>query len=260
MQVTPFFVWSITLSLTLISSLFFPQYRMPLFIVCILHLLLFIRGIVNIRSQFFCACFCRASKTSNKTALTFDDGPEPNLTIDILNILKKHSMKATFFVIGAKASRFPEIVKQCFDAGHTIACHDLTHTNFSNFRMSRALNRDISKAQHIINDIIGKKPILYRPPVGLMNPHVPGALKKLGMHCVGWSKKASDGGNRRIQGIIRIKTLSGAGEVILLHDSLPNPDYKESVLKQIDELCLSIKQLKLEAILVQDMFHIRAYE
>jgi len=260
MHVTPFFVWLITLPLTCAASLIFPLFRAPLFLVLAIHFLLFIRGIFNIRAQFFCACYCRGRKNSGQLALTFDDGPDPGLTPDILNLLNRHAMKATFFVIADKAKRHPEIVRQCFDAGHTIACHDLNHSNFSNFRMGAALIRDLSKAQNIINAIIGKKPLLYRPPVGLMNPHVPGALKKLGMQCIGWSKKASDRGNRRMRGINRIKTLAGAGEVILLHDAMPNPDYKEAVLKQIDDLCLSIKQNEIKTVTIQEMFHIQAYE
>ena len=85
------------------------------------------------------------------------------------------------------------------------------------------------KAQTIKN-IIGKKPLLYRPPVGLMNPHVPGVLKKFNMRCIGWSKSAGEAGNRRLAKINKISTLAGAGEVILLHDTLPNPEYKQASL------------------------------
>ena len=134
------------------------------------------------------------------------------------------------------------------------------HSVFSNFRTTAPLLRDISKAQQIIERIIGKKPLLYRPPAGLMNPHLPKALNKLNMQCIGWSKSAGDAGNRRLSKIYRINTLAGRSEVILLHDVLPNPKYKQEILNQLKKLCSSITDQNLKAIGVDEMFDIQAYE
>jgi len=78
--------------------------------------------------------------------------------------------------------------------------------------MSKALLRDISESRRVIEAIIHKKPLLYRPPVGLMNPHVPGVLKQLRMHCIGWNKSIRDAGNRRQKTIYTIPQISATGQ------------------------------------------------
>ena len=260
MRITPFITWLSSIIFLFIVSIFLPFYRMLLYLLIAAHFPIFAIGIKNMRMQFFGKVYFHISKRSNKIAITFDDGPDPNLTHDIINVLKKHNIKATFFIIANQAEQHADIVKKCFDEGHTIACHDLKHSVFSNFRTTAPLLRDISKAQHVIERIIGRKPLLYRPPVGLMNPHVLKALHKLNMQCIGWSKSAGDAGNRRISKIYRINTLSGQGEVILLHDTLPNPKYKQEILNQLEKLCCSIKDQNLEAVSINEMFNIQAYE
>ena len=260
MRLTPFITWLSSLILFFIISIFSPFYRKPLYVLIAAHFPVLAIGIKNIRMQFFGRVHWRRSNKSENVALTFDDGPDPNLTPDILNTLKKHNTKATFFVIGNQAEQHPDIVKQCFDEGHTIACHDLKHSIFSNFRTTAPLLRDISKAQHAIERIIGRKPLLYRPPAGLMNPHVLKALNKLNMQCIGWSKSAKDAGNRRLSKIRQINTLAGPGEVLLLHDTLPNTRYKKDILNQLEKLCSSIKDQNLVAVSINEMFNIQAYE
>ena len=259
MRITPFFIWLISILFFFIASIFIQTYRYYLYVIIATHLPILAWGIKNIRTQFFGKVLFHNPNKPDHIALTFDDGPDPSLTPDILNTLKKHNMKATFFVISNRAKQYPGIVKQCLNEGHTIACHDLSHSVFSNFRTAKPLLRDLNKSRDIIQNIIGKKPLLYRPPVGLMNPHVPGVLKKLNMSCIGWSKSAGDAGNRRSSKISKINTLAGEGEVILLHDTLPNPGYKQEVLSQLDKLCISIKSKKFEPVGVEEMFDIQAY-
>ena len=80
------------------------------------------------------------------------------------------------------------------------------------------------------------------------------------MYCIGWSKSAGDAGNKRLTKINKISTLADAGEVILLHDTLPNPEYKQEILSQLDTLCSSITSQKLSAVSVAEMFDIQAYK
>jgi len=257
---TPFFIWKRFLLAIILLFLFFPLYRFHLALLFTGHLGIFIFGVKNIQLQFFGKVYHKAQVQSHKIAITFDDGPDPDLTDDILKILKKHSITATFFVIGIKAKKHPSIVKKCYEAGHIIACHDLNHSVFSNFRITKFLLSDIVESQKIIENIIGKKPLLYRPPVGLMNPHTLKALTYLNMKCIGWSRSVVDAGNRRLKKILQIHDLAKNGEVILLHDALPNSDYKKYILGQLNELCVSIQQKKLEPVTVDTMFSLQAYE
>ncbi len=93
-----------------------------------------------------------------------------------------------------------------------------------------------------------------------MNPHTLTALKRLGMHCVGWSKSAKDAGNRRLNTIRRIGALAAPGEVILCHDCLPKPEYKQEILDQVEKLCINIKERNLGSARVEEMFEVEAYE
>ncbi len=260
MRVTPFFIWLISFALTCCAAVFLPAYRVLLYFLVIAHIPIFASGIIYIRLQFFGKVLYRGVPGSNTIALTFDDGPDPTLTPDILAILQKHAFKATFFVVGINVEKYPAIVKQCFDAGHTIGCHDLSHSIFSNFRITAPLIRDISNAQQKTHSATGHTPLLYRPPVGLMNMHTLKALDKLNMHCIGWSKSVRDFGNRRIKKINHIHSLAGNGEVIILHDILPEPSYKQVILDQINQLCTTIKKRKLKTVTIDEMFHIRPYK
>jgi peptidoglycan/xylan/chitin deacetylase (PgdA/CDA1 family) len=260
MHITPFILWLCSCGLFIIAATLFPRYRLFLLSICAAHIPVFILGIKYIRMQFFGRLFCKPSVKKDTIALTFDDGPDQALTPDILGILKKHSIRATFFVVGYRAEKHPEIVRRCFDEGHTVACHDLTHSMTSNFRTTGPLVSDISKAVTIVKHILGKKPLLYRPPVGLMNPHTLNALKKLGMQCVGWSKSVKDAGNRRLNRVKHIHTLAQPDEVILLHDILPKPEFKDEILNKIEKLCMRIKERNLKAVGVDEMFGIKAYE
>jgi len=259
MPITPFHVWIITYALSCAFFFTTPWLRGPVIGIALLHLVVFLWGIVNIRSQFFGKVFYCTATESKKTALTFDDGPDPNLTVDILDLLKRYEAKATFFVIGKRAEQYPDLVKQTFDAGHCIACHDLTHAYGANFRMTKALMRDIAAAQLITQRIIGVRPLLYRPPVGLMNPHVPLALMRLRMTCIGWNRRVGDAGNRRRKTLYDIPKLAKPGSVVLLHDCLPKPENKTVFLEQLELLLKALRKRGLKPVGVDELLDIRAY-
>jgi peptidoglycan-N-acetylglucosamine deacetylase len=257
---TPFKAWICISALSCAAFFLFPEFRAVICVLTIALLAVFAWGIFNIRSNFFCRVYCSKSGEIEKLCLTFDDGPDPGLTNDVLDMLGRYGFTATFFVVGNKAVDHPEIVKKAFDLGHTIACHDLTHSNASNFRMSRSLLRDISESQRIIEAIIHKKPLLYRPPVGLINPHVPGVLKQLNMHCIGWNKSARDAGNRRQKRFSLMPQLAQPGSIILLHDCLPKPEFKKEFLKNLEILFQAIKEKDLRPVGVGELLNMSEYQ
>ena len=260
MSMTPFKAW-VSLSVFSCAAFFlFPEFRTAISVLVMVLLAVFIRGIVSIRSNFFCKAYCSKPRESEKLSLTFDDGPDPGLTSNVLELLSSYGFTATFFVVGNKAANHPEIVKKAFALGHTIACHDLSHSNFSNFRMSRALLRDISASLRIIEGVIHKKPLLYRPPVGLMNSHIPGVLRQLKMYCIGWNKSARDAGNRRRGKLSKLTQLAQPGCIILLHDCLPKPEFKKEFLENLENLFQVIKGKGLKAVGVGELLNIKAYE
>ncbi len=256
---SPFRLWLFSVVFVVTALLIVPSFLPVIIFIFALYASVFIWGVFDLRIQFFLKTYCSNKQEKSALCLTFDDGPDPNITGDILDLLKENGLKATFFIIGNKAKQFPDIVRRAYDEGHTIACHDLTHSPFSNFRFSSKMTREISQTQSILESIIGKKPRLYRPPAGLANPHLDTALSQLSMDCVGYSARAKDAGNRRIRAIRNIHSLAKPGSVVLLHDCLPVAEYKDEILKQLTLLFATMKQKNISAIELTDMFGIEAY-
>ncbi len=258
---TTFGFWLASLAGLCIAFLVLPEVRFIIALLTVPYALVFVWGIFDLRSNFFLRAFIRNKEEPRAVGLTFDDGPDENLTPDILDLLKRFNFHATFFVVATSGQAHPDILKRMIAEGHVVACHDLAHSLMSNFRFFGGLHRDIGAAQAALSGIIGAKPLLYRPPVGLSNPHLGRALARLSLSCVGWSRSARDGGNRRIGGIRRISAIAvRAGDVVLLHDALPKPEYKQEIVHRLDGLFERIKKAGLEPVGINELFDCSAYQ
>lgn len=159
---------------------------------------------------------------SKGVALTFDDGPDPNTTPAILAVLKKFDVTATFFVIGRKAELYPDLLRQMDAEGHTIANHSYSHSYGIGFFSTKRLSDDIARCNEVIAAILGKTPILFRPPFGVTNPRYAAALKKNGMISVGWSLRSLDTqAKNKYQVIEKVISNIKRRDIVLLHDHLP---------------------------------------
>lgn len=219
-----------------------------------------IAGIVDLRLQFFVPVLWRNPQALSELALTFDDGPDPNLTPAILDLLDRFNCKATFFVIARRVEQYPQLAVAIVRKGHTIACHDLDHRPTSNFRSTQRMLREIDRACTIIKATTGKRPALYRPPVGLSNPHLQPVLEKLQLTCIGWSGSVRDGGNRFIHRLSKMQHLAVAGTVVLLHDALPNPTHRQTFLAHLEELLVHMEKKHLTSVSVDTFFNVAGYE
>lgn len=154
---------------------------------------------------------------SAKIAFTFDDGPNPIYTPQLLDLLKLYNIKATFFVVGSKAEKYPELIERMHAEGHLIGLHNYIHkSNWIMFPWT--IRRHLMKSASIIERITGQRPIYYRPPWGLMNLFDFFLLKQFKM--ILWSVMAEDwrskGGSEKIKN--RLLESIKSGDVILLHD------------------------------------------
>ncbi len=154
----------------------------------------------------------------NNVALTFDDGPNPNHTEKILNILKKYKIKATFFVLGSFAERYPEIIKKIYNQGHTIANHTMSHPMLTRVNQKQ-LEYQILETNKIIKKITGHTPTCIRPPYGMTNHHIHKYIKSIGMVSINWDLNSFDykklGSNKLAHWVLK---KSQPGYVILMHD------------------------------------------
>jgi peptidoglycan/xylan/chitin deacetylase (PgdA/CDA1 family) len=159
--------------------------------------------------------------TTKKTAwLTIDDGPDPGTTPQVLALLEKYGARATFFLIGVKAAKYPALAHMILDAGHTIGNHTQTHPRFRFWRFGPgALAKEIDEFEATISSIGVAAPIWFRAPAGLKNPFLHPILAARGLHLVGWSARAFDTQLNDAGRIVeRIKRSTVSGGIILFHE------------------------------------------
>lgn len=158
---------------------------------------------------------------SSKIAFTFDDGPDPVYTPILLDLLKKNEVKATFFVVGSKAKKHPELIRRMHQEGHLIGIHNYVHQ--SNWFMSPwKVRKGLKDTAEIIENITGVRTVFYRPPWGMLNLF--DFIKRDPYKIILWSIMAEDwrtsGGSAKIKQ--RLSSIKG-GDIILLHDCGDTP-------------------------------------
>jgi peptidoglycan/xylan/chitin deacetylase (PgdA/CDA1 family) len=123
-------------------------------------------------------------------ALTFDDGPHPEITPRLLDVLARHGARATFFPLGCRVQRWPELVAQVGRAGHTVGSHGFTHRG-DWWRSPRTLGEDLRRAEEAFGRLLAE-PKLFRPPFGALSPSWALACRKQGYTLVFWSVVSYD--------------------------------------------------------------------
>ncbi|MCX5820704.1 MAG: polysaccharide deacetylase family protein [Deltaproteobacteria bacterium] len=170
---------------------------------------------------FFLPVISRRYTVCRAVALTFDDGPDPDVTPQLLELLRRHGVPATFFVAGARVERHPGLIREILSRGHTLGNHSYHHDPLLMLRSRAKLREEVARTQDVLS-AFAVRPLTFRPPVGITNPRLPGVLKELGMYCVTFSCRAFDRGNRRIAGLSEIILKKArSGDILLLHDVAP---------------------------------------
>ncbi|HSI44047.1 MAG TPA: polysaccharide deacetylase family protein [Methylotenera sp.] len=161
----------------------------------------------------------QAAASRNQIALTIDDGPEPEVTKPVLDILDRYQVKATFFYIGDHAKQHPELCREIIQRGHAIENHSQHHKLYFSLLGTNGIMREITEGQETLNGVTGKKPQFFRAPAGLRNPFLEPILSRLGLRLASWSVRAFDTKIRDAEKV-KAKLISGLrpGAIILLHD------------------------------------------
>ncbi len=170
------------------------------------------------RSQLYGRTFLGEGKGSRRLALTFDDGPNHPHTLHLLDVLARHNVHATFFMIGRFVQQRPDIVRAVAEAGHVIGNHTTTHPNLI-FRSSQEMRREIEGCERALDDAGVAHARLFRPPHGGRTPTVLRTIRRLGFEPVMWSVSGWDWNPHTPGEIAHLvhKQVRG-GDVILLHD------------------------------------------
>jgi peptidoglycan/xylan/chitin deacetylase (PgdA/CDA1 family) len=185
----------------------------------------------------------RLPEPGPRISLTFDDGPDPEITPRVLDLLDAAGQRATFFVIGRRARAHPEIAVEIVRRGHRVENHTETHPHLFACYPAGLLRREIVRAQESIAAATGELPRLFRAPAGLRNPFLDWVLHGTGLRLVSWTRRGFDALESDPKAITR-RLLDGLapGDILLLHDGRAygsrggNPVVLEALPRVLDAL------------------------
>ena len=169
-------------------------------------------------NYFYGPVFNEAVTSQRVVALTFDDGPYPPYTEQVLTVLKENAVPATFFLIGMNAEKHPDLVLKILAEGHQIGNHTYSHVDL--LKLDRAqISSEIEKTQQVLNAITGHAPTIVRPPHGFRDAVVMDVMKEKNLRVVEWSVMCRDWVNPGVEAITS-RTVDNvkSGSIILLHD------------------------------------------
>ena len=195
-------------------------------------------------------------------ALTFDDGPCDNATPRILDTLAQLNARATFFVIGVNANRFPKVVRRIYDEGHIVANHSYTHSHFGIMRAGWYWERQIRQTDALLHDIIGVKPAFFRPPMGARHLHLTRAARRYGHTIITWSRRAMDGIPTTADRIVqRLSRHTAPGDILIMHDGIdPNRHRDPSPsINAVRPLIAQLRHQGLEPAPLHELIGLRPY-
>ena len=176
----------------------------------------------SIGSGVYGQAMCKGNRQRRAVCLTFDDGPEPIYTTQVLDVLKKYQAPAAFFCIGEKINQHSPIIKRIVEEGHHIGNHSYCHSWKFSFFSRDKMYLDLRDYEDNIL-VVSKAPThTFRPPFGVMNPTVVRVARELNYTIIGWSIRSFDTrGESEDRVFRRIIRQIEPGSVILLHDRLP---------------------------------------
>jgi len=160
-----------------------------------------------------------AAAARGQIALTIDDGPDPDITPQVLDQLRAAGARATFFCIGTQAEAHPELVRRILREGHSVQNHSQRHSHRFAFSGLRSFEREIAAGQATFERLTGRAPTCFRAPAGLRNPFLDPVLHRLGLRLVSWTRRGFDTRERDPARVLaRLTDGLRAGDILLLHD------------------------------------------
>jgi peptidoglycan-N-acetylglucosamine deacetylase len=170
------------------------------------------------KGQWYGQTFTGRARGSRQLALTFDDGPNDPYSLRLLEVLGKHGVPATFFMIGRHVRQLPEIAREIAQAGHAVGNHTFAHPLLI-LKSEAEIRRELGACHDALQEAIGEHSNLFRPPFGGRRPAVLRVARELGLETIMWNVSGRDWKGAPAAAIERnvVKQIRG-GDVILLHD------------------------------------------
>lgn len=216
----------------------------------IFYVALVLAGVFVLRLRMFVDAVLEGPPDARGVALSFDDGPHPEHTRRILDLLDAGGAKATFFVVGHKAKRFPHVVKEIAERGHALGIHSYAHDRLMSLMSPRMAARDLRMALEVVESAVGERPYMFRPPVGHTSPRLAQAIQKMHLAVVGWSARGYDGlgGADPVKVAARVERDLRDGAIVLLHDAAERDDHDPVAIKALPRILAAMKERGLRAV------------
>ena len=225
---------------------------------------MFARGMFSVRSSLLQKTHWRSDDArETRVALTFDDGPHPVWTPAVLDVLRRHDVRATFFVIGENVRRHPDVLRRIQAEGHEIGCHGDSHAWTTPFFSQPRFEADVRRCLAAVHDVAGVTPRLYRPPIGIRGPGHVGVPERNDLLLVGMARRGRD--TRRgfdpAAFARRFAERARGGEILALHDGEEplHPVSREAALAALPAILRGLSSKGLRPVPVSSLLSVRPY-
>lgn len=199
--------------------------------------------------------FVNGFTSEKKICLTFDDGPDGQVTPQVLDILDKHHVKASFFFTGSKLEQNPEIVKRAYQDGHLVLSHAWSHQQLKSLSQQE-IRKEIQMTEDKIYELIGERPSLIRPPAGYIDKNAASVMKYKGYKIVLWSIDTMDWTQTDKSSIVKNVTENiRPGDIILMHCDSTNTE----TVKALPEIITKLRQKGYQFVDLGEMLQINPY-
>lgn len=195
-----------------------------------------------------------AAQARRELALTIDDGPDPEVTPRVLDLLDAAGAQASFFCIGWRARQSPALCREIVARGHRVENHGDSHSNAFSLFGPRRMRADVAAAQATLSDITGQAPLFFRPTAGLRNPFLEPVLASLDLQLAAWTRRPYDTRDGRPQQVLQRLTRGlGPGDILLMHDghAALTPEGQPVILATLPLLLHRLKAESLQAVTLQ---------
>lgn len=160
-----------------------------------------------------------AAARRGEVALTIDDGPDPEVTPRVLDLLDQAGAKASFFCIADRVATHPALAREIVARGHEVQNHTASHRHSFSFLGPRAYAAEVGRAQAIVESVVGRRPRFFRAPAGFRNPFLGPVLPRLGLTLVSWTRRGFDTREADAARVLaRLTRGLAGGDILLLHD------------------------------------------
>ncbi len=193
-------------------------------------------GVSVMRLNFFIHSFSEIYTKDKEIALTFDDGPDHEITPRIMDLLKEFNAKATFFCIGNKINEEKEVIQRMLQEGHSIGNHTFEHSNSFPWWSVIKMKASIAQTDEALKEAGVNEISMFRPPFGVTNNLIATAIKQTNKKCVGWSIRTKDTCRSVDEVVNKVKKELKPGDIVLLHDTHPD------ILTELREILIYCRQ------------------